>query len=262
VVSGIRAERLEFSYADGPRALAGVDLELGKSEFAVLVGPNGSGKSTLVRCLAGLLRPSAGRSLVSGEDVLALPARERARRIAIVPQLLAGLHDVRVDDFVLGGRYARIDRWRGPTRADRDAVLAALGACDVAALGERALSELSGGQRQRVVIARALAQEAPILLVDEPTTALDPDHQVQVFELLAQLADGGRAVMVVTHELNLAAQFARSMLVLDGGRIVARGSVSEILRPEVLAPVYGPRLEFGKLADGRPFVVPSRATAR
>jgi iron complex transport system ATP-binding protein len=120
------------------------------------------------------------------------------------------------------------------------------------------MSELSGGQRQRVVIARAIAQDAPVLLVDEPTSSLDPEHQIGVFELLAGLVKRGRTVLVVTHELNLAAQFASRIVVLDRGRVVADGSVEEILRREVLAPVYGERLYFGRTqgAGARPFVLP------
>ena len=145
---------------------------------------------------------------------------ERARRIAVVPQFLPTLFDVRVEDFVLGGRYAHVDRWKGPTHLDREAVQAALADCDVSEFAQRLMSELSGGQRQRVVIARAIAQAAPVVLVDEPTSSLDPEHQVRVFELLAGLAREGRSVLVVTHELSLAGQFAGQLLVLERGRLV------------------------------------------
>jgi iron complex transport system ATP-binding protein len=194
-----------------------------------------------------------------GETAIeSLSSAERARGVAVVPQFLPSLFDVRVDDFVLGGRYVYVDRWRGPTHVDREAVQAALAACDVEDLAERSMSEISGGQRQRVVIARAIAQRAPVLLVDEPTSSLDPEHQVRVFQLLAELAARGNAVLVITHELNLAAQFAARVHVLHRGRVVASGTVEEMMRPDVLAPVYGEQLYYGRTegAGGRPFVLP------
>jgi iron complex transport system ATP-binding protein len=254
----LRGEALVCDYPGPLRAVDGVELELRGGELVALIGPNGSGKSTLLRALAGLRPCTSGRVVVDGADIARWSAAQRALSIAVVPQFLPTLADVRVDDFVLGGRYAHVDRWRGPTRADADAVKAALVACDAADHGERVMSELSGGQRQRVVIARAIAQQAEILLVDEPTSSLDPEHQVRVFELLGDLAARGRAVLVVTHELNLAAQFAGRVVVLDRARIAASGSVEEMLRREVLAPVYGERLYYGRTEgpEARPFVVP------
>lgn len=262
MVTRLVASELTFDYPDGVRALHGVGLELSDGELVSLVGPNGSGKSTLLRCLAGLARPTVGTVELDGRPLGSSSARERAQHIAVVPQFLPSLFDVKVEDFVLGGRYARIDRWSGPRQSDRAAVERALEACDASESRGRAMSELSGGQRQRVVVARAVAQETPVLLVDEPTTSLDPDHQVTIFELLARLACEGRVVLVVTHELNLAAQFSASMAVLSQGRLVARGPVQEIVRPEVLVPVYGERLHFGQLEDGRPFVFPRAAAVR
>jgi iron complex transport system ATP-binding protein len=254
----LRAEELVYDYPGPLRALDSVGFDLAGGELVALIGPNGSGKSTLVRCLAGLASGTKGRVSVDGRSVGGLAPSERALQIAVVPQFLPHLFDVRVADFVLGGRYAHVDRWRGPAREDRDAVESALAHCDAADLGGRKMSELSGGQRQRVVIARAIAQQAPVLLVDEPTSSLDPEHQVRVFELLSRIAARGNAVLVVTHELNLAAQFATRIVVLDRGRVVASGAVDEILRPEVLAPVYGERLYYGRTEGGRsrPFVLP------
>jgi iron complex transport system ATP-binding protein len=262
VVNQLVAREVSFEYPGPQRALDGVSLELARGELVSLVGPNGSGKSTLLRCLAGLAQPLSGSVELDGTSLGQWNARERALRVAVVPQFLPSLHDVTVEDFVLGGRYARIDRWAGPKAVDREALDRALEACDALECVGRAMSELSGGQRQRVVVARAVAQEAPVLLVDEPTTSLDPDHQVTVFELLARLACDGRIVLVVTHELNLAAQFSASMAVLSRGKLVARGSVDQMMRPEVLVPVYGERLHFGKLDDGRPFVVPRSTLLR
>lgn len=246
---------------DDIRALCGVDVVLSAGEVLCLIGPNGSGKSTLVKVLAGLLAPDAGDVLVDGHRIADLDASARAGRIAVVPQILSTLHDVRVRSFVMGGRYSHLDFWRRSSSRDEHWVDLALEAADVADIGDRLFDELSGGQRQRVLIARALAQGAPVWLVDEPTTSLDPEHQVRVFRLIAELAREDRAALVVTHDLNLASQFATRIALLEGGRIVAVGSPDEVLRREVLEPVYGPHLAYGRLPGGpagsdRPFVLP------
>jgi ABC-type cobalamin/Fe3+-siderophores transport system ATPase subunit len=261
VVSWLEARALSYEY-DGPiRALDSVDLALEPGELVVAIGPNGSGKSTLLRCLGGLLAPRSGSALWEGRALGELSVRERALRIASVPQFLPALPDVRVSDFVLGGRYAHFGRWGRASRADHGAVAEALAQCDAADLGERLMNQVSGGQRQRVLVARAVAQAAKVLLIDEPTNSLDPEHQLRVFELIARLCDGGRAALVVTHDLNLASQFAKRLVLLERGRVAARGSVEEVLRPEVLGGVYGPDLFFGRFAGdgpgtGRPFVLP------
>jgi iron complex transport system ATP-binding protein len=247
---------LVFDYPGGLRALAGVDLELSGEDVVVICGPNGSGKSTLLNLLAGLLVPSAGDVALDGRPLPSIDLRERAQLVARVPQQLRTMPDVTVGNFVMAGRYARIERWAGPSAKDHRAVELSLLAADAEAWTRRPMGELSGGERQRVLIARALAQEASVLLIDEPTNALDPEHQLKVFDMIAGLGRHGRAALVVTHDLNLASQFATSIILLDRGRVVARGSSQEVLRPEVLRPVYGEHLHFGKLPDGRPFVLP------
>jgi iron complex transport system ATP-binding protein len=258
MVSALQVEALVFEYEAGPRALDGVSLALEPGELLIAIGPNGSGKSTLLRCCAGQLAPRVGRILLGNRDIAAVAPRARAVSIAVVPQFLPRLPDVGVRDFVLGGRYAHYGRWRGPSHADFGAVHDALEACDAGDLAARRMNELSGGQRQRVLIARAVAQEAQVLLVDEPTSSLDPEHQIRVFELLARLTREGRGAIVVTHELNLASQFATRLVLLDRGRVVANGDAESVLRREVLVPVYGPHLHFGRIDPRRPFVVPWR----
>ena len=275
-MSALTCRGVLHDYPGPLRALDGVDLDLAAGELACVIGPNGSGKSTLLRCLAGLLEPTAGRVAVGGVALDTLDERARARRLAVVPQFLPALHDVEVGDFCLGGRYAHFGRWRGPGPDDRGVVRCALEAADVLDLERRLMSELSGGQRQRVLVARAIAQEAGVLLVDEPTSSLDPAHQLQVFELVVRAVapscagppdrpgerNGERAALVVTHDLNLAAQFATRVVLLNCGRVVADGAPAEVIAPDVLEPVYGASLRFGELGDGparRPFVVPWRA---
>lgn len=255
VATKLEARELSLTYPSGARALDSVTLEVGAGELVAVVGPNGSGKSTLLRCLGGLLAPTAGRVQLDQRDVHSFDARQRARSVAFVPQYLPAVPDVRVDDFVLGGRYAHIDRWRGPAREDFEHVERALEACDALELRSRSLTELSGGQRQRVLIARAVAQAASVVLVDEPTAALDPAHQVSVFALLSRFAREGRAVLVATHELGLASRAANRMCVLQEGRVRVLGTPRDVLQPHVLREVYGPDLHI-EARDGGVIVAP------
>lgn len=259
----LRAEGLAFDYPGARRALEDVSLALGRGELVCVVGPNGSGKSTLLRLCAGLLAPRAGRILLDGRALAELGPRARACRIAFVPQALAAVPDVDARAFVLGGRYAHHPRWAGliarATRADRAAVEHALAQADATDLAARRLDELSVGQVQRVRVARALAQEAPLLVFDEPTAALDPEHQVRFFLGLEQLVADGRAALVATHELNLASRFAARALVLARGRVVAAGPPEAIFRSEVLQPVFGAHLHYARATVGgreRALVVP------
>jgi iron complex transport system ATP-binding protein len=250
---------LAFEYPGPIRAVDGIDLSIDGAELLCLIGPNGCGKSTLLRLCAGLLAPLHGRVELDGESASTLPPRERARRVALVPQYLPALPEVRVEDFVHSGRYARLARWNRAGVRDVEVVREALRACDAEEFARRGLGELSGGQRQRVLVARALAQEAPLFLIDEPTNALDPEHQIRVFELLELSRARGNTVVVATHDLNLAAQFATRLVLLEAGRVVADGSVAQVLRPEVLAPVYGAHLSYGERAQAsgrmQPFVM-------
>lgn len=259
----LEARGLRFAYDAGDEVLRGVDLALGDGEVVCVIGPNGAGKSTLLRLLAGLERPGAGEVLLGGRPVRAVPPRRRARELALVPQALYALPSITVEEFVAQGRYAHLRTLRGPAPEDRAAVERALADADLTGLGARPLEELSGGQRQRALVARALAQEPRVVLVDEPTNSLDPRHQLQVFELIAGLGCVGRAALVVTHDLNLASQFATRVVLLDGGTVRASGPVNEVLRPEVLGPVYGDALAFGTRrvagwGEDRPWVLPWR----
>ena len=256
-MSVLTADGLHFAWPGGPPAVVALDLALARGELLAVIGPNGAGKSTLVRLLAGLLRPDRGTVRLEGRSMAGLGARERARHIAVVPQGLVAVPEVHVFDFVLGGRYGHLGPWRRSTQADLEAVRAAVEAADVAGGEDRLLRQLSGGQLQRVLIARALAQEAGVLLVDEPTSSLDPEHQIAVFALLERLVQQGRAGLVVTHDLNLASQFATRVLLMECGRCMATGPVPEVLRRSVLEPVYGDHLRYGDWPEGgRPFVVP------
>jgi iron complex transport system ATP-binding protein len=257
----LQAAGVSFSYTESQDVVSKVDFSVTAGEVVCVLGPNGAGKSTLLRILGGLLKPHAGSVELSGKPIARFTAKARAQEVALVPQALFSLPDLSVRDFVGQGRYAYRTLFRPEDEADREAVERALSEADLQTLGARSLDSLSGGQRQRTLVARALAQEPRLVLVDEPTNSLDPRHQIQVFRVIAGLGCAGRAAVIVTHDLNLASQFASRIVLMDAGRIVASGSVHDVLRPDVLRPVYGADLAFGQMrVDGwgedRPFVLP------
>lgn len=265
----IESRGLGHIYPGGVEALADLDLSISPGDLVCILGPNGAGKSTLLKALAGLLPITAGNVTWRGEAMEAWAPRHRARRLAFVPQSLMALPEVTVRTFVAQGRYSHQGVFARATPEDRQAVDQAMSQADLLDLADRPLPELSGGQRQRCLVARALAQQAELLLIDEPTNALDPEHQIAIFELIESLAHEKRAVAVVTHDLNLASQFASRIVLMDGGRKVADGTVNEVLQRSVLEPVYGSGLRYsswrvGEGAEGpkseRPIVLPWRSS--
>ena len=233
----------------GHRILHDASLRLAPGELVALLGPNGAGKTTLLRALLGLVQRSGGRVRIGGDDPARLPASERARRIAYLPQSRPLAWPIRVRDVVALGRFAHgasIGRLRG---ADAAAVERALLACGVGRLADRPCDTLSGGELARVHVARAMAAEAPFLIADEPTAALDPLHRHRIMGLVRACAGGGGGVLVVLHEAALAARFADRLVWLADGRIVADGPPEETLTPQRLAEVYGVRARVRRI-DG------------
>lgn len=214
-----------------------VSLTLRRGELTVLVGPNGAGKTTLVRALAGLV-PASGSIKLDGRSLTALRAQERARLLAYLPQGHVFHWPLSVAAVVALGRHPHMDYFAAPSPADRAAVSRALAATGVDAFAHRPVTTLSGGERARVALARALATEAPILLADEPTLALDPRHQLAVMDLLRQAAARG-AVLAVIHDLTLAARFADRIIVMHGGRLVADAPPAGALEASRIAGVFG-----------------------
>ena len=236
-VALVTAQGLTVKLA-GRLVLRDVSLSLSPGHLVALVGPNGAGKTTLLRALAGLV-PSSGVVHVRGDALSSLSSRERARQFAYLPQGHLVHWPLPARDIVALGRYphgatdpARL------TAKDAEAVLRAMQAADVMEFSERRVTELSGGERSRVALARVLAVEAPVILADEPTSSLDPRHQLDVMKTLRAAADKGALVIVVTHDIGLAARFADTVLVLSDGRLVSQGVPAEALSEQVMAEVF------------------------
>jgi len=240
----------------GTRAvLRDVDLSLEPGQLIALVGPNGAGKSTLLRALAGLIRPTAGAVTLDGVDIGTLSRAALAMRIAVVPQTFDTLFPFTVREIVALGRSARLGLFARPSAADAVAVARAITGQDLVGLVDRRLDALSGGERQRVVLAMALAQEARVLLLDEPTAHLDPAHQVGTVRRVAEIARSrGVIALAVLHDLNLAA-LADRVVVMHAGRIVADGVPSVALAAEVVTSIFGAGLVVAQVS-GRMVVLP------
>ena len=241
----------------GKAVVNAVDLTVGEGEWVALIGPNGAGKTTLLRSIAGLVR-FEGIVFLHDRDVASMRRREVAQQVAVVPQDPVTPAWLTVAEYVLLGRTPYLGSLAREGQRDRDAVAQALERLDVLAFRDRTLGTLSGGERQRVVVARALAQEAGIVILDEPTAALDIGHQQQALELLDELrVDSGLTLIAATHDLTLAAQYADRMVLMDEGRIVADGTPAEVLTEETISRHYRASISVVTVND-RVAVVPSR----
>lgn len=233
-----------------------VSLNLEPGRLVAIIGPNGSGKSTLLRTMSRVLPPAAGRVTLDGEDIYRMPPGRVARVMAVVRQEASGEFPFRVEEMVMLGRLPHLGRFRAEGDPDRRAAGRAMQLTDTLHLRDRSFTALSGGEKQRVVIARALAQEPRILLLDEPTNHLDISYQVEILELVRDLArDEHLAVAMVLHDLNLASLYADTMLLLHRGRVLAFGSPGEVITPGAVSEAYGARvLVTPHPLEGRPQV--------
>jgi iron complex transport system ATP-binding protein len=259
----IRYEHVAVRYPRSPEpAVVDVSLEVARGRMTAIVGPNGSGKSTLVRALLRRQPVLRGTITVDGADVRAMAQRDFARQVAVVPQREEPVFPMRVREYVALGRHPHIGPWRARSAQDERAVDDALERSGIASLAARATDELSGGEWQRARIARALAQDAEALVLDEPTTFLDIAHEMGMFELLDGLARDGHAVLLVSHQLNLVARFAEHIVLLHRGSVVAEGAPATVMRGETLERVYEwPLVVTRDPAVGAPSLVPLRQAA-
>jgi iron complex transport system ATP-binding protein len=239
----IEARGLAARYGES-RALDGLDASIGAGEVVAVLGENGSGKSSLLRVLARVLAPSGGDVRFGGRPLSEMPRRESARRIAYVPQSVDLVFPIRSLDLVLQGRAPHGRGFVAETEDDRRRAREAMRACDVEDLADRDAKALSGGERRRVFLARALAQEAEVWLLDEPTAGLDPRHRLDFLETLWRVhAERRTTVLLVTHEIGLAAELSSSVLLLKAGRTIARGPRAEVLTAENLSRAFGAPFE-------------------
>jgi iron complex transport system ATP-binding protein len=253
----LRAERVWVSL-DGAKVVQDVGLALEKGDWLGLIGPNGAGKTTLLRAVAGLV-PYDGSIRIEGDEVSSLGRRAAARRVAVVPQIPVIPPDTTVLEYVVLGRTPHLGYSGTPGPRDVVAARSALARLDGAHLGDRRLGSLSGGERQRAVLARAVAQDASLLLLDEPTSALDVGAQQQVLELVASLrADGSLTVLSAMHDLTHAGQYADRLLLLDGGQEQASGPPSEVLTEQLIARHFGASVRIVADAETGIAVVPLR----
>lgn len=238
----VEARGVSFAYTTTP-VVDDVSLTLPRGAVGALIGANGSGKSTLIRLLAGLLTPSSGQVFIDGVPLATIPLRERAKRIAYVPQATTMVFPFTALEVVLTGRSPYSGRFRFESHDDRQIALAALEVLDAAHLADRPVTELSGGERQLVTVARALAQEPDVMLLDEPASALDLKHRTQLARALRRLSDErGIAALTITHDLMLLDSVADLLFAMKCGRIVASGGPETVLVENVLSDVYDARV--------------------
>jgi iron complex transport system ATP-binding protein len=235
----LRLVSISAGYGARP-ILRDISLCIEGGEVVALAGPNGAGKSTLIRVISGVLPVTAGEVKLDGLELLRLPPIQRARRVAVVPQMIHLPEAYTVGEIVLMGRTPHLSLWAGEGRHDCEVAWTAMRAAHVEDLSDRRVSELSGGEQQRVVLARALAQEPQVLLLDEPTAHLDLKHQVGVLELVRSLArEHTLAVLMTLHDLNQASLYADRVALMQQGEIVAQGTAHEVFTGELLSRVYG-----------------------
>jgi iron complex transport system ATP-binding protein len=256
-MAGLVCEQVRASY-NSTEVLHGIDLSVSPGEWVAVIGPNGSGKSTLLRSIAGTAS-AAGRVTIAGRRLGELSRKEISRAVAMVPQHPVVPPGVSVVDYVLLGRTPHLPPWSFETAADVRVVERVLGELDLNELRDRSLTSLSGGEFQRAVLGRALAQEPQVLLLDEPTTALDVGHAQQVLQLVEERCKAqGLTVLSAMHDLTLAGQFCDRLLLLDQGCVVAEGAAREVLTAELLAAHYDANVVILEGPAGEPVVVPRR----
>lgn len=260
--SVLKVENLSFSY-DEALVLKNLSLEVKKGDFISIIGPNGSGKSTLINLLSRVLKGFEGSISIFEKDIKSLSAREVARLIAVVPQYSNPGFDFNVEEMVLMGRFPYISRFGSEGRQDYDIVADIMEKTKVSGLSRKKFNELSGGEKQRVVIAQALAQDTPILLLDEPTSHLDINFQIELMELFYKLnLNGEKTIIGVFHDINLAANYSRTAILLKNGQVYAQGDIDSVINKENIQNVFQSNVYVGKNPfTGKIYISPTFSAA-
>ena len=232
----VSVENVSFSYGK-LQVLKDVTMNAKEGEIVCLLGPNGAGKSTLLKCILGALKPQKGRIIINGDDISNLNPIELAKLIGYVPQVIEQTFPLTVFEAILTGRLPYLS-WT-PRQSDLEAVRSAMRLLGIEKLAWKNLSELSGGQRQKVLLAMALAKEPSILLLDEPTSNLDLNSQLEVMDVIRDVVEDGKMAIVALHDLNLALRYADRVVVMKDGRVIANGKPAEVLEEDVIERVYG-----------------------
>lgn len=241
----------------------GLSVSFPKGKVTAIVGPNGCGKSTLLNGLSRVHQPAAGQIILDSKDIHSLPSREVAKKLALLPQETSAPDGITVKELIRFGRHPHQNFLKQWGMDDRTAINFALSAANLEDLSDRLLDTLSGGQRQRAWIAMSIAQETPVLLLDEPTSALDLGHQIEVFDLIRELAEQGKTLVMVVHDLAMAARYADHLIAMKSGEIVAQGAPKEIITSELMDSLYGVQCDL--LEDpstGAPILVNVRRSPR
>lgn len=234
----IRAEDLAWEI-DARRILDDVSLHASRGQFVGLVGPNGAGKSTLLRAISGILSNVEGTVHLDGEDIRSLSSRRVAANLALIPQIAPYTYGFTSLELVLMGRYPHLGRFQIEGRNDHRIAMEAMELTETGEFAERTMDTLSGGERQRVLVARALAQQPRVLLLDEPTSNLDILHQLKVLDVVRQLVDDGLAAIAAIHDLNMAARYCDRLVLLQEGRVIVEGPAEDVLKPETIESAFG-----------------------
>lgn len=252
----IQAIKLQFAYRQDNFLLQEMNLAVRQGDFLGLIGANGSGKTTMLKLLSGFLRPSSGKVLLKGRDILTLSSRERARSLAVVPQIVTTPLPYTVRQIITMGRTTRLAFFSPLSNKDHGIVEQVIDELDLQGIQNRRFNELSGGERQRIIIAAALAQEPELLLLDEPTAALDLGHKIKLMRTLKNLQARGIAIMVISHDIELMARYCDRLTLLYRGQLLASGTASEVINPDLIKRAYDCDVEVCLKAGNTPQIIP------